>query len=73
MGDMPGLAIELEDTVAVAVDGDGDAIAADDALYQQEVAPGVLLQTEESMSHRAGGVMHGQQEHESSPLSSSQR
>lgn len=64
---MPWLAIELEDTVAIAVDGQGDAVALDYPIHQQEVAPGVLLGPEESIGHRAGGVVHRQQQYESGP------
>ena len=59
------LAVELEDTVAIAVDGQGDPIAAYDSLHQQEVAPGVLLRSEESIGHRPGGIVHRQQQDES--------
>ena len=36
----------------------------DDILHQQEVAPGVLFGSEESVGHRAGGVVHRQQQDE---------
>ena len=39
----------------------------DDVLHQQEVAPGVLLGPEESIGHRAGSVVHCQQQYESGP------
>ncbi len=65
LGNVPGLAVELEDAVAIAVDGQGDPIAAYDSLHQQEVAPGVLLRSEESIGHRPGGIVHRQQQDES--------
>ena len=65
LGDMPGLAVELEDPVAITVESQGDAVAPDYPIHQQEVAPGVLLGSEESIGHRAGGVVHCQQQYES--------
>ena len=50
--------------MAVAVQGGGYAPALDQSLHQDEVAPGVLLGTEQRGGHRAGGVVHRQQQGE---------
>ena len=43
--------------------------ATDDPFHQQEVAPGVLLGLEDGVHHRAGGIIHCQQQYEpGSPL-----
>ena len=67
LGDMPGLAVELEDPVAITVESQGDAVASDYPIHQQEVAPSVLLGSEYGIGHRAGGVVHCQQQYESGP------
>ena len=53
--------------MAVAVEGQGKAEAADGPLHQQEVAPGVLLWAEYGVGHSAGGIIHRQQQYESGP------
>ena len=66
---MSGLSGKLEDPVAVAIEGQGNPMAADDPFHQQEVAPGVLLGVEDSVGYHAGGVVHRQQQDEpGSPL-----
>ena len=50
--------------MAVAVEGERDAVAADDLLQQEEVAAGVLGGAEESVHGRAGRVVHGEQQGE---------
>ena len=59
-----GRAFVLEDGVAVAVQRQGNAPALDQTLQQHEVAPGVFAGAEDGVGHRAGGVVHGQQQHE---------
>ena len=66
---MPWLSGKLEDPVPVSVDCQGDAVAADQTLHQQKVAPGVLLGLEDGVGDRAGGIIHRQQQDEpGSPL-----
>ena len=50
--------------MAVAVQGGGYAAALDQSLHQDEVAPGVLLETKHRIAHRAGGVVHRQKQGE---------
>ena len=67
--DMAGFSAELEDTVAITIEGQGDPVAADDPFHQQEIAPGVFLGLEDGARHRAGGIIHRQQQGEpGSPL-----
>ena len=53
-----------EDPVPVGVQGEGNAAALQEALDQQEVAVGVLLLAEEGVDHRAGGIVHCDQQRE---------
>ena len=53
-----------EDSVPVGVEGDGYAATLQQALDQQEVAVGVLLFCEEGVDHRAGGIVHCDQQRE---------
>ena len=57
---MAGLSAELEDPVAIAIEGQGDPVAPDDPFHQQEVSPGVLLGLEDCARHRFGGIIHRQ-------------
>ena len=54
----------LEDGVAVGVEGDGYAEMLHETLDQHEVAVGVLLFAEEGVNHRAGGIVHRDQQRE---------
>ena len=67
LGYMPGLSGKLEDPVAIAIESQGGLIAADDPLHQQEVAPGVLIGLEDGARHRAGSIIHRQQQGEPRP------
>ena len=58
----------LEDRVSVAVDGQRYPALPDQPLHEKEVAAGVLLLAEQSVRHRAGGVVHGQQQDEPGSL-----
>ena len=53
-----------EDPVPVGVQGEGNAAVLQEALDQQEVAVGVLLLAEEGVDHRAGGIVHCDQQRE---------
>ncbi len=50
--------------MAVAVQRQENAPALDQAIQQHEVAPGVLAGAKHGVGHRAGGVVHGQQQGE---------
>ena len=56
------IAGELEDRVAVAVEGQGYSIFSDQAAHEQEVAPGILLLGEQGAGHGTGGIVHCQQQ-----------
>ena len=53
-----------EHAVAVGVESHGQAATLHQPADQQEVAVGILLLTEPGGHHRAGGVIHRQQQHE---------
>ena len=53
-----------EDPVPVGVQGDGSAATLYQGLHQQEVIVGVLLLAEDGVDHRAGGIVHGDQQRE---------
>ena len=53
-----------EDPVPVGVQGDGSAATLHQGLHQQEVIVGVFLLTEEGVVHRAGGIVHRDQQRE---------
>ena len=69
MGNMPGLvagAFHMNwKTLRGTVDGQGNAEESDDSRHQQKVAPSVLLGSEESIGHFAGGVVQRRQRYES--------
>ena len=46
------------------VQGDGSAATLYQGLHQQEVIVGVLLLAEDGVDHRAGGIVHGDQQRE---------
>ena len=54
----------LEDRVSVAVQGQRDSVALDQALHEKEVAAGVLLLVEQRVGHGVGGIIYGQQQGE---------
>ena len=56
--------VVLEDGMAIAVQRQGDAPALDQALHQDKVASGVLTGAKHGVGHRAGGVVHRQQQDE---------
>ena len=58
----------LEDRVSATVDGQRYPALPDQPLHEKEVAAGVLLLTEQSVRHRAGGIVHGQQQGEPGSL-----
>ena len=53
--------------MAFTVDGQGNAEESDDSRHQQKVASSVLLDSEESIGHFAGGVVQRRQRYESGP------
>ena len=53
-----------EDPVPVGVQGEGSAATLYQGLHQQEVIVGVFLLTEEGVDHRAGGIVHRDQQRE---------
>ena len=53
-----------EDPVPVGVQGEGSAATLYQGLHQQEVIVGVFLRTEEGVDHRAGGIVHCDQQRE---------
>ena len=54
----------LEDGAAVGIEGEGNAAAPEQVLHQQEVAVAVFLLAKQGVDHRAGGVVHRQQQRE---------
>ena len=54
----------LEDGVAVGVEGDGYAEMLHETLDQHEVVATVFLLAEEGVNHRAGGIVHRDQQRE---------
>ena len=54
----------LEDGVAVGVEGDGYAEMLHETLDQHEVVAAVFLLAEEGVNHRAGGIVHRDQQRE---------
>ena len=54
----------LNYTLAVCVECDGNAATLQKTVDQQEVAVGVLLLAEEGVDHRAGGIVHRDQQRE---------
>ena len=54
----------LEDRVPVAVQGQRDSVALDQALHEKEVTAGVLLLVEQRVGHGVGGIIYGQQQGE---------
>ena len=59
-----GIRRVTEDGVAVGVKGDGYAEMPHQTLDQQEVVAAVFLLAEEGVNHRAGGIIHRDQQRE---------
>ena len=56
--------VVLESSVAVAVESQGDTPLTDQALKEHQVAQGVLSSAEYGLGHCAGGVVHGDEQHQ---------
>ena len=59
--------IVFESRVAVAVEGQGDSPLPDQALQHHQIAPSVLPGVKDRLGHDAGGIVHGQEQHQLGP------
>jgi len=58
-----GAGVAVKDPMPIGVGRSREAIAPDELAQEEEVAVGVLLETEDAPQHAAGGVIDGGQQH----------